>query len=274
MDLELNCDHSGYDNVRFSRRGTRGLVVGVTRSDEESNILLSDKDVERLYEYIGEYIGKGKESVPEVSTKSTEEVSDLLSMKFRCTADPYDTFETSFDSCDDDLYINVKNEDEVSAIYLSSEDALTLAKNIIKAFESVGIEAEPVVKKTSLSKDEAEPVVNEYEAASKEDLDKVVIELKELKEDFHSSMEDVVNKLNKDINQVHVEISQIQNDIFNTNEHTKVKLERLGKHTESVSKEVVAAMEHIATRIDENGEEIHLLKVRNDIRAMKGDSIW
>lgn len=354
MDLKLNCDYNGFDNVRFSRRGTRGLVVAVSRSKGDSNILLSDNDVERLYEYIGEYLGKDKESVLEVYTKSHEGKSELLNMSFRCTSDPIDTFDTSFDEIDEELYINVKNDDKTSAIFLSSEDALTMAKNIIKAFERVGIEAEPAVKKPSLSKDEAaselqhnfycatddgshlltgydisdnqltldltedsisnyiylkaedaiklsesitkvfgtdqnnpephymrpfkaEPVVEEYEAAYKADLDKVVADLDDLKEDFHSSMKDVVkdwSELNEDINQVHVEISQIQNDVFNTNESIKVKLESLGKHIEGVSKEVVAAMETLATRIDENVGDIHSLKVQEDIRKMKSRSVW
>lgn len=353
MDLELKCELGrGFDKVRFAPRSlVKGIIVDVTRDDEAENILLGDKDVERLYDYLGEYLGKDKEIVPEVSIKSTEEVSELLNMSFRCTSDPMDTFATSFDGCDGELYINVMNDDESSAIYLSSEDALTMAKNIIKAFENVGIEAEPAVEKPSLSVEEAsselqhnfycatddgshiatgydkydnqltleltedyhttyiclkagdamtlsesitkvfgtehtksEPnymrplkavaVVGEYEAASKEALDKVVADLKELKEDFHSSMESVVkdwSKLNKDINQVHVEISQIQNDIFNTNESTKVKLESLGKHIEGVSKEVVAAMEHLAGKVDYNFNEIHLIKSENIIRKINED---
>lgn len=351
MDLELKCDLDEFENVRFSRRGTRGLVVAVKRSNEDNNILLSDNDVERLYEYIGEYLGKEKESVPEVYTKSHEGKSELLNMSFRCTSDPIDTFDTSFDEIDGELYINVKNDDKTSAIFLSSEDALTMAKNIIKAFESVGVEAEPAIEKPSLSRDEAtkelqhnfycatddgshlltgydisdnqltldltedgittyiylkaedaiklsesitkvfgtehiksEPnymrplkavaVVGEYEAASKADLDKVVADLKELKEDFRGSMESVAidwSNLNKDLTQVHVEISQIQNDIFNTNESTKVKLESLGKHIEGVSKEVVAAMEHLAGKVDYNFNEIHLIKSENIIRKINED---
>ena len=287
MDLELNCEVSQFgDNVRFGYREiSDGILVDVTRHDEDNVILLSDNDVERLYEYLGEYIGKDKESVPEVSTKSIEEVSELLEMSFRCTTDPCDTFDTSFDGCDGELYINVRNEDETSAIYLSSEDALTMAKNIIKAFENVGIEAELVVE--------------EYEAASKADLkaleerylnslesiaeerseivssiNKDYAELKELKEDFRGSMEGVVkdlSNLNKDLNQVHVEISQIQNDIFNTNESTKVKLESLGKHIEGVSKEVVASMETLAGKVDYNFNEIHLIKSENIIRKINED---
>lgn len=138
MSLVLNCDFKGIDNVRFSRRATLGLVLGVTRTNEDNNILLSDKDVERLYEYIGEYLGKhlGKkeESSVKANMKNVEEVSELLTMKFKCTSDPMDTFETSFDENDEELYIHVKNADDVAAIYLSSEDALTLANNIIKAF--------------------------------------------------------------------------------------------------------------------------------------------
>ena len=351
MDLELKCDLDEFENVRFSRRGTRGLVVAVKRSSEDSNILLSDKDVERLYEYLGEHLGKDKESVYEVSNNTIADKSELLNMSFRCTSDPYDVLTTSLDETDIELYMNIKNDEDGAAVYLSSEDALTMAKNIIKAFERVGIEAEPAVKKPSLSKDEAaselqhnfycatddgshlatgydkadnqltleltedfhttyiyldsgdalklsesitrvfgndqskpephymrpfeaEPVVKEYEAASKADLDEVVADLKELKEDFHSSMEDVVkdwSKLNKYLNQVHVEISQIQNDIFNTNEHTKVKLESLGKHTESVSKEVVAAMETLAGKVDYNFNEIHSLKSENIIRKINED---
>lgn len=38
MDLELKCDLNEFENVRFSRRGTRGLVVAVKRSNEDSNI--------------------------------------------------------------------------------------------------------------------------------------------------------------------------------------------------------------------------------------------
>ena len=262
MDLELKCEFGrGIDNVRFAPRSlSEGIIVDVTREDESENILLGDKDVERLYEYIGEYLGKDTESVPEVSTKSIDKVSDLLSMKFRCTTDPCDTFETSFDSCDEELYINVKNEDEVSTIYLSSDDALTMAENIIKAFGSVGIASEPVV--------------DEYEVASKEELDEVVADLKDLRVDFRNSMKSVVedwSQLNKDLNQVHVEISQIQNDIFNTNESTKVKLESLGKHTEDVSKEVVAAMEHLAGKVDYNFNEIHSLKSENIIRKINED---
>lgn len=267
MDLKLNCDYNGFDNVRFSRRGTRGLVVAVSRSEEDSNILLSDNDVERLYEYLGEHLGKDKESVPEVSTKSTEEVAELLEMSFNCNSEPSDTLYTHFDNVDEELYIKVYNNrawgDNEADVYLSSEDALTMAKNIIKAFEGIGIDAEPVAE--------------EYEAASKAELDEVVADLKDLRVDFRSSMKSVVeewSQLNKDLNQVHVEISQIQNDIFNTNESTKVKLESLGKHTEDVSKEVVAAMEHLATRIDENSEEINLLRVKEDIRKMKSDNLW
>ena len=265
MDLKLNCESGrGIDNVRFAPRNEeKGILVDVTREYEYESILLGDKDVERLYEYLGERLGKDKESVPEVSIKSTEDKSELLNMSFRCVSDPYDVLDTSLDETDIELYMRIKNDEEVAALYLSSEDALTMAENIIKAFESVGIEAEPVVK--------------EYEAISKADLDKVVADLKELKEDFHSSMKDVVkdwSELNEDINQVHVEISQIQNDIFNNNESTKVKLESLGKHTESVSKEVVAAMEHLATRIDENAGDIHSLKVQEDIRKIKSRSVW
>lgn len=356
MDLELSCEVSQFgDNVRFGYREiSDGISVDVTRHVEFDVILLDDNNVERLYEYLGEYLGKDKESVPEVSTKSIEGKSELLNMSFRCTSDPINTFDTSFDEIDEDLYINVKNDDKTSEIYLSSEDALTMAKNINKAFEGVGIEAEPVVEKPSLSLDEAsselqhnfycasddgshlltgydisdnqltldltedsitnyiylkaedaiklsesitkvfgtdqnnpephymrpfkaESVVDEFEAASKADLDKVATDLKEPKEDFHNDMVDVaidLSKLNKDLNQVRVEISQIQNDIFNTNERNKVKWESLGKLSESISKEVATAMEHLATRIDENGEEIQSIKVLEDIRKMKSRSVW
>ena len=390
MDLELKCDLDEFENVRFSQRGTRGLVVAVNRSNEDSNILLSNKDVERLYEYLEEYQGKDKESVPEVYTKSTEEVSELLEMSFKCASEPSGTLYTHFDEEDKEVYIRVNNnlewDGDEADVYLSSEDALTMAKNIIKAFENVGIEAEPAVEKPSLNVEEAsselqhnfycatddgshlatgydqsdnqltleltedyrttyiyldsqdamklsesitkvfgtdqnnpephymrpfktEPVVEEYEAASKADLKaleerylsslesiaeerseivssinrdyadlkELKEELKELKEDFRSSMAEVAedwSKLNKDLNQVHVEISQIQNDVFNTNESNKVKVESIGKHIEGVSKEVVAAMEHLATRIDENGEEIQSLKVQEGIRKMKSRSVW
>lgn len=353
MDLELNCAVSQFgDNVRFGYREiSDGILVDVTRHDEDDVILLSDNDVERLYEYLGEHLGKDKERVPEVYTKSTEEVSELLNMSFRCTSDPIDTFGTSFDEIDEELYINVKNDDKTSAIFLSSADALTMAKNIIKAFESVGVEAEPAIEKPSLSKDEAtkelqhnfycatddgthlltgydisdnqltldltedsitnyiylkaedaiklsesitkvfgtdqnnpephymrpfkaESVVEEYEAASKADLDKVVADLKELKEEFHKDMTEVAidwSQLNKDLNQVHVEISQIQNDIFNTNERNKVKWESLGKHIEGISKEVVTAMETLAGKVDYNFNEIHLIKSENIIRKINED---
>ena len=134
MSLVLKCDYRGIDNVRFSRRATQGLVVGVTRTNEDSNILLSDKDVERLYEYLGEHLGKKEESSVKANIKSVEGAEEILDMKFRCTSDPSDTLETSFDSNDEELYIRTEMDDEVTAIYLSSEDALTLANNIIKAF--------------------------------------------------------------------------------------------------------------------------------------------
>lgn len=266
MDLELKCEISGYgDNVRFGYRTiSDGILVDVTRRDEDDVILLEDIDVERLYEYLGEYLGKGKESVTEVPIKSTEEVSDLLEMSFNCTSELSDTLYTHFDYEDKELYIKVNNShswDENEAdVYLSSEDALTMAENIMLAFGSVGIASEPVVE--------------EYEAASKEDLNKVVTDLKELKEDFHNSMESVVkdwSKLNNDITQVRVEISQIQNDVINTNESTKVKLESLGKHIEGVSKEVVAAMETLAGKVDYNFNEIHSLKSENIIRKINED---
>lgn len=133
MNLRLNCDFRGLDNVRFSRRAIGGLVVGVTRTNEDSNILLSDKDVERLYGYLGEYLGKDKESVLEVSTKSVEEAMELIEMSFNCTFDPTDTLTTRLNYEDEEVYIKV-NAYYNSSVYLSSEDALTLANNIIKAF--------------------------------------------------------------------------------------------------------------------------------------------
>ena len=299
MDLELKCSLDEFENVRFSRRGTRGLVVAVKRSNEDSNILLSDKDVERLYEYLGEYIGKDKESVPEVSTKSTEEAPELLEMSFNCTSKLSDTLYAHIEHEDNEVYIEVENNradgDDIADVYLSSEDALTMAKNIIKAFESVGIEAEPVVEEyEAASKADLNALEERYlsslESIAEErseivssinrdyaDLKELKEELKELKEDFRSSMAEAAedwSKLNKDLNQVHVEISQIQNDVFNTNESNKVKVESIGKHIEGVSKEVVAAMEHLATRIDENGEEIQSLKVQEGIRKMKSRSVW
>ena len=301
MELELSCEVSQFgDNVRFGYRTmSDGIVVDVTRHDEYDAILLDDKDVERLYEYLEEYLGKDKESVPEVYTKSTEEVSELLEMSFKCASEPSGTLYTHFDEEDKEVYIRVNNnlewDGDEADVYLSSEDALTMAKNIIKAFESVGIEAEPVVEEyEAASKADLNALEERYlsslESIAEErseivssinrdyaDLKELKEELKELKEDFRGSMESVAkdwSKLNKDLNQVHVEISQIQNDIFNTNESTKVKLESLGKHIEGVSKEVVAAMEHLATRIDENGEEIQSLKVQEGIRKMKSRSVW
>lgn len=216
MDLELKCELGrGSDKVRFAPRSLeKGIIVDVTRDYESENILLSDKDVERLYEYLGEYIGKDKESVG-------------------IEAEP------------------VVEEYEAA----SKADLKALEERYLSSLESIAEERSEIV--SSINRDYAD--------------------LKELKEDFHSSMESVVkdwSKLNKDLNQVHVEISQIQNDIFNTNESTKVKLESLGKHIEGVSKEVVAAMEHLATRIDENAGDIHSLKVQEDIRKIKSRSVW
>lgn len=134
MELRLGCCVSS-DSVRFGTASVEGnLIVDVTRDVESDNIILSKQDVERLYEYLGKHLGKKEESSVKANMKNVEEVSELLTMKFKCTSDPMDTFETIFDENDEELYIHVKNVDDVAAIYLSSEDALTLANNIIKAF--------------------------------------------------------------------------------------------------------------------------------------------
>lgn len=298
MDLELKCDLVEFENVRFSRRGTRGLVVAVKRSNEDSNILLSYNDAERLYEYIGEYLGKDKESVPEKPSLNVEEASSELQHDFYCATDDGSHLATGYDQSDNQLTLELTEDYHTTYIYLKAEDAMKLSESITKVFGTEHTKSEPNYMRPL----KAVAVVDEFEAASKADLkaleeryllslesiaeerseivssiDRDYADLEELKEDFHNNMGSVIedwSKLNKDLNQVHVEISQIQNDIFNTNESTKVKLESLGKHIECVSKEVVAAMEHLATRIDENGEEIQSLKVQEDIRKMKSRSVW
>lgn len=134
MDLRLGCGVSS-DNVRFAAASVEGsILIDVTRNIESDNIILLKQDVERLYEYLGEHLGKKEESSLKANSKSLDEVSEILTMKFKCTSDPMDTFETSFDENDEELYIHVKNVDIGAAIYLSFEDTLTLANNIIKAF--------------------------------------------------------------------------------------------------------------------------------------------
>lgn len=274
MDLKLNCDYNGFDNVRFAPRNMeKGILVDVTREYESESILLGDKDVDRLYEYLGEYIGKDKQSVPEKPSLNLDEASSELQHNFYCATDDGSHLLTGYDISDNQLTLDLTEDSITNYIYLKAEDAIKLSESITKVFGTDQNNPEPHYMRPF----KAESVVEEYEAASKADLENVVADLDDLKEDFRGSMESVAkdwSKLNKDLNQVHVEISQIQNDIFNTNESTKVKLESLEKHIEGVSKEVVAAMEHLATRIDENGEEIQSLKVQEGIRKMKSRSLW
>lgn len=297
MDLELKCEVSQFgDNVKFGYREiSDGILVDVTRYDEYDAILLDDNDVERLYEYLEEYLGKDKESVPEVTSLSKDEASSELQHDFYCATDDGSHLATGYDQSDNQLTLELTEDYHTTYIYLDSVDAIKLSESITKVFGTDKSIPEPHYMRPF----KTEPVVEEYEAASKADLNALeerylsslesiaeerseivssinrdYADLKELKEDFHSSMESVVkdwSKLNKDINQVHVEISQIQNDIFNTNESTKVKLESLGKHIEGVSKEVVAAMEHLAGKVDYNFNEIHLIKSENIIRKINED---
>lgn len=304
MDLELKCEVRQFgDNVRFAPRNLgKGILVDVTREYESENILLGDNDVERLYDYLGEHLGKDKESVPKKPSLSKDEASSELQHNFYCATNDGSHLATGYDKSDNQLTLELTEDYHTTYIYLDSVDAMKLSESITKVFGTDKSIPEPHYMRPF----KTEPVVEEYEAASKADLNaleerylnslesiaeerseivssinrdyadlkELKEELKELKEDFRSSMAEDWSKLNKDLNQVHVEISQIQNDVFNTNESNKVKVESIGKHIEGVSKEVVAAMEHLATRIDENGEEIQSLKVQEGIRKMKSRSVW
>ena len=257
MDLELKCELGrGNDNVRFAPRSLeKGIIVDVTRDYEAENILLGDKDVERLYKYLGEHLGKDKQSVPEKPSLNLDEASSELQHNFYCATDDGSRLATGYDKYDNQLTLELTEDYHTTYICLKAEDAMKLSESITKVFGTEHTKSKPNYMRPL----KAVAVVGEYEAASKADLDKVVADLKELKEDFRGSMESAVkdwSKLNKDLNQVHVEISQIQNDVFNTNESNKVKLESLGKHIEGVSKEVVAAMETLAGKVDYNFNEI------------------